>query len=151
MKQLIILFLLIFIPTSVYPQPEFAVSCDNVTKIRIMRFAAKDWAVGPGVPSEDGYFYLCNMQLTAEAAETLVALRLATPSESILINGWTCWYKNIAVMAHGVALQSSAPVWNIYNRLGVSLPFVREKDALEAARRVCPDLKPERSEGWPVQ
>ena len=148
---LLLAVLLSALPPSAWAQPEFPVSCENVTGIRIMRFESERWEKTMGMPSENGYFYYFNMRLNEESTAALIALRNATPHENISYNGWTCSYRNIRITVNGEPLISSAPVWNVYNGLGILLPFVRKEDALEAARRVCPTLTPQFSEGWSVQ
>jgi len=144
MKLMILLLSFLMLPVYGYSQSEFPVSCENVTEIRIMRFESERWEKTMGMPSENGYFYYFNMLLNEESTAALIALRNATPHENISYNGWTCSYRNIRITVNGEPLISSAPVWNVYNGLGILLPFVRKEDALEAARRVCPTLEPER-------
>ncbi len=135
------LLLVVLAATSASAQPEFPVSCETVTKIRITRISASTTLVN--IPNQ-GHFYLLTMWLTPEAGDALQTLRDATPWEQMRAEDQEFTVKNILVTADGAPLKTASPVWNTLNRRQIVLLIVREKDALEAARRVCPNLEPER-------
>ncbi len=138
---LLLAVLLSALPPSAWAQPEFSVSCEKVTKIRITHISAPMTLVK--MPNQ-GRFHLLTMWLTPEAGDALQALRDATPWEQMRAEDQEFTVKNILVTADGVPLKTASPVWNTLNRRQIVLLIVREEDALEAARRVCPTLEPER-------
>ncbi|MES9996662.1 hypothetical protein [Desulfovibrio aminophilus] len=140
----LLLLLSLALPPSAWAQPEFPVSCEKVTRIRIWRVVAHDEEHARDLPLENGEVYFFSMRLTDEASAALQKLREATPTEYMEYKGRLCAYKNILVTAKEIPLRSVTPVWNSFKSKGITIPMAREEDALEAARRVCPALEPER-------
>ncbi|MBI9081874.1 MAG: hypothetical protein JEY79_19300 [Pseudodesulfovibrio sp.] len=139
MRYLVVLLLLIF-PTLASAQSEFRVSCENVTKIKIVRIETKYW----DIQSDDGYFYALNMELTEKAGEELVALYNSTPSERLIHGGKEFGHMNIVINANGVVLESAAPAWDNFSKERVIISIIRKEDAFEAAKVVCPSLVPDK-------
>jgi len=139
MRNLIVLLLIAF-PTMASAQSEFFVSCENVTKIEIIRIETKFW----DIHSDDGYFYALGMELTEKAGAELVALYNSTPLERLIHGGKEFGHRHIVVKANGVTLVSAAPAWDHFSKERVSLSMIHKKDALEAARAVCPSLVPDK-------
>lgn len=133
------LLALLLLPAAAWAQHEFPLPCDNVRKILIIRVDATHW----NIPSDKGYFHCLFLKLAEPAAEELQAMVDAKP-QAIITAGDGLFPADITVTAHGVPLQSAAPEWDFLGKDGIALPMVREEDAFQAARQICPALVPKK-------
>lgn len=130
------------LPVAAQAQQKFAVSCDNVTAIRIRSVTAKEPPIG--IRDYNGQFFLMTLSLTPEAIEALQALVAATPWESVPHEGGMVSVQDIRVTANGGLLKTDSPAFRMFGMKSITLLYAREQEALDAARLVCPSLTPER-------
>ena len=141
MNQAAILLLLLLLPFPAFAQPaEYDLSCQNVDKIVIVRVEAKYWHVN----SPNGYFHVVGFDLTKKAAPAYREVRNTAPDKFYLI-GWV-WIPrpDLVVTARGVPLRNDTPEHTGYAEEGIDIGIIREEDAFEAARMVCPGLVPDK-------
>jgi hypothetical protein len=139
MRKLVFLILLL-LPGAAFAQPSFDVSCENVVQITITRIKDTYW----NVESYQGHFHLLDLILTPEAAREALKLRDATPTEHIRYRGEDYHKPRIVITAHGVPLQDDVPALSGFMMQGAAIIIIREEDAFDAARAVCPALVPEK-------
>jgi hypothetical protein len=136
----LVFLLLILLPGVAFAQPSFDVSCENVVQITITRIKDTYW----NVESYQGHFHVLDLTLKPEAARKFVKLRMATPTICVHYRGEDCYTKDIVITANGKPLRNDAPVMTGFSDQGPAIPIIREEDAFDAARAVCPALVPEK-------
>lgn len=141
MKQTVVFLFLFLLPVPAVAQSaEYDLSCENVAKITIIRGEGKHW----NVDSPDGYFYVVGFDLTEAAAPAYREVRNTAPRKLVLDDG--IWFRrpDLVVTAHGVPLRNDTPAQTAFVEDGINIGIVREEDAFEAARMVCPELVPDK-------
>ncbi|WP_022663399.1 hypothetical protein [Paucidesulfovibrio longus] len=136
----LVFLLLLLLPGAAFAQPSFDVSCENVVQITITRIKDTYW----NVDSYQGHFHILDLTLTPEAARKAVKLRDATPTEHIRYRGEDYYKPRIVITAHGVPLQDDTPALSGFVDQGAAIGIIREEDAFDAARAVCPALVPDK-------
>ncbi len=139
-KSLQLLLLLLLIPATAFPQEVYDVSCRNVAAIDIIRVKDTYW----NIESYQGHFHVLGLDLKPDAAKEFVKLRMATPTICVRYRGDDCYTKDITITANGKPLRNDAPAMTGFADQGFAIPIIREKDAFEAARAVCPALVPDK-------
>ncbi|MGE4292309.1 MAG: hypothetical protein AB7E32_08870 [Desulfovibrio sp.] len=139
MPRLVFLILLL-LPATAIAQPSYDVSCANVTQITIIKIKDTHW----NVDSCQGHFHIMDLTLTPDAAREAVKLRDATPTEHMLYRGEDYYKPHIVITAQGVPLHDDTPALSGITDQGAVIGIIREKDAFDAARAVCPALVPDK-------
>ena len=139
MRKLVFLILLL-LPGAAFAQPSYDLSCENVSKIIIVKVKDTHW----NVDSYQGHFHVLDLTLTPEAAREAVKLRDATPREHIRYRGEDYYKPHILITVQGIPLQKDVPALSGIADHGAVITIIREEDAFDAARAVCPALVPEK-------
>ena len=138
----ILLFLLLLIslllPATTLAQTTYDLSCDNIARMRIGRLDDTYW----NVESHQGHFHILMIDLKPEAAKTYLKLRETAPWVTITYRGEDHTLKDIAITANGGPLQNDAPALTGFGDQDLIITIIKEQDALDAARAVCPALAP---------
>jgi len=136
--KLFLLFLLLFIPSTASAASTYDLSCDNVARIRIGRLNAAYW----NIESSQGCFHIVDFELKPAAAEAYVELLRASPWVSFLYRGEETTKRHLSLTAGGKPLRDDAPALAGFSNEGIAITIIREKDAFDTARSVCPALVP---------
>ncbi|MGE4292310.1 MAG: hypothetical protein AB7E32_08875 [Desulfovibrio sp.] len=137
-KLALLIFLLL--PATAFAQPSYDVSCANVSKIIIVKIKDTHW----NVDSYQGHFHVLHLTLTPDAAREAVKLRDATPRKHIRYRGEDYYGPRIVITAQGVPLHDDTPALSGITNQGAVIGIIREKDAFDSARAVCPALVPDK-------
>ncbi|WP_022663400.1 hypothetical protein [Paucidesulfovibrio longus] len=136
----LVFLLLLLMPGAALAQARYDVSCENVVQITITRIKDTYW----NVDSYQGHFHVLDLILTPEAAREAVKLRDATPTEHIRYRGEDYYKPHILITVRGLPLQKDVPALSGIADHGAVITIIREEDAFDAARAVCPALVPDK-------
>ena len=136
--KILLLFLLLLVPSAAFSQATYDLNCDNVAKIRIFRLEAAGWQID----TPQGYFHILALDLTPDAAQGF-GIRLKTaPMTHFQYNGMNLRKENLTITANGGSLKNDTPAMTGFSDQGIDIAIIREQDAFDAARAVCPALVP---------
>lgn len=139
MKLFLLILLLLLLPAAALAQqPTFDLSCDNVSRIRIGRLDDTYY----NVESEQGHFHMVVFDLKRKAIAQFAPLVDNAPWVTFVFRGEEWTMRHIAFTAGGRPLRNDAPPLDGFSPETVSIAIVREKDAFDTARLVCPALVP---------
>jgi len=136
MKNLLIL-LFVLIPSAVFAQHAFDVSCENVTKILIVKVDDQSY----GMRTPQGFVYYMAMFLKPEAKKAFrklveVSQQIRTHSDNVAKYP----HATLSVTANGKPLRNDAPEIHVHGSAKVGTIIIQEEDALATARSVCPTV-----------
>jgi len=141
MKHLLLILLLpllLPIPATASAAPTYDLSCDNVSRIRIGRLDDTNY----NVESEQGHFHMVAFDLKRKAYAQFAPLVANAPRVTFVFRGEERTMRRMAFTAGGRPLRNDAPPLDGFSPETVSIAIVREKDAFDTARLVCPALVP---------
>jgi len=136
--RILLFLMLLMVPATALAQTSYDLSCGNVSKIRIGRLDDTYW----NVESHQGRFHVLMIGLKPGAAKIYVQLRDATPRVTITYRGEDHTTLDLPLTANGQPLQNDAPALTGFGDQDLIITIIREQDALDAARAVCPALAP---------
>lgn len=139
MKALLALFLLL-IPVAAPAQDLYDVSCANLDSIKIWRVDATHW----NIEAYDGYFYALDLELKPNAAREFVKVRDAASTLQILYRGEIVPRQYLMITTNGKPVREDVPTLTGFADQGINIAVLREEDAFDAARAICPDLVPDK-------
>lgn len=139
MKSLLAFFLLL-IPATVSAQDIFDVSCANLERIRIARVDDTYW----NIETYDGHFYVLDLELKPDAAREFVKVRNAASTLHILYRGEVVPREYLMITTNGKPVREDVPTLTGFPDQGINIAVLREEDAFEMAREICPDLVPDK-------
>lgn len=135
---LLVLFLLLFPVAALAQQPTYDLSCDNVSRIRIGRLDDTYW----NVDSYQGHFHVVVFDLKQKAIAQFAQLVDNAPWVTFVYRGEETTSRHIDLTTHGRPLRDDAPAMAGFHHEAVIITIIREKDAFDTARSVCPALVP---------
>lgn len=138
MRILLLLLLFLLLPATALAQASYDLSCGNVSRIRIGRLDDTYW----NVDSHQGHFHIVMIDLKPEAAKAYVKLRDTAPRVTITYRGEDHTTFDLPLTANGSPLRNDAPALAGFADHGITITIIREQDAFDAARSVCPALVP---------
>jgi len=136
--KLLLFLLVLTLPATAFAQATYDLSCHNVAKIRIVRVKAAGWQID----SPDGFFHALSLELKPEAAKGFGILIKTAPLVRLPHKGSNLLKEDITITASGKPLRNDDPAMTGLSEDTVTIPMIREQDAFEAARSVCPALVP---------
>lgn len=136
--KIILLLLLLLLPAPSFSQGIYDLSCDNVSRIRIVRIEAEHW----NVRSDKGHFHAVHFHLKPNMTEEFS--KLVNLAHSIFIDRKGVGHvgNKLILTANGTPLRNDAPELEGLGNDGVAIVITREQDAFDTARAVCPALVP---------
>lgn len=137
MKRLLILLLALLFPATARAYDVYDITCDNVAGIRIERL--RDTL---GNITSFGWHHTVRFVLTPEAAKAFVRLRDAAPMVPIMFRDRIYPRENLRVISHRHPLAVRATALTEYGDQAITFVVVREQEAFELAKTVCPALVP---------
>lgn len=112
----------------------FGISCENVTKVTIIR--QKDSWLHLHTPQ--GFIYLLFFQLNPKAGDRFETLVAASRKFHPLGDAGVYYQPQLTVTANGKPLQNDAPGADVNGGGSIGTILFKEQDAYDAARAVCP-------------
>ncbi|HWR03381.1 MAG TPA: hypothetical protein VN419_05120 [Humidesulfovibrio sp.] len=137
MKTLLLLILLI-VPSAALAELTFDISCKNVERISITRISGAKHS-SESYPST---FHIVYFGLKHSAMEKFSKLAKASRSFLIRQDGTGYDRAKLTITANGTPLHSDVPECDAHEDGEVGIMIIREQDAFDAARAVCPALTP---------
>ncbi|GEM_PF-844716 len=137
MKRALLLLALLLVPSTASAYVVYDINCDNVASIRIERH--RDTV---GNVTSYGWYHTVHFELTPKAAQEFARLRDATPKISMKYRDNRYLRVNIHIISQRHQLPLSASALTTYGDTGPTLVAVRERDAFQLAKEVCPALVP---------
>lgn len=140
MKLLLLLLLhllLLVVPASASAYEVYDITCENVVSIRIERL--KDTV---GNITSLGDYHTVYFELTPHAAEAFVRLRDASPMIPIMFREKLYPLENLRIISHRRPIALRAFALTAHGDHGITFIAVKEHDAFDLARTVCPALTP---------
>jgi len=137
MKRALLLLLALLAPATASAYVVYDINCDNVASIRIERH--RDTV---GNITSYGWYHTVHFELKPEAAESFVRLRDATPKISMKYRDNSYLRVNIRIISQRRQLPLRASALTSYGDTGPTLVAVREQEAFQLAKEVCPALVP---------
>lgn len=139
MKHLFLFLLLVLLPAAALAQQAtYDLNCDNVAKIRIGRLDDTYY----NVESDQGHFHVVVFDLKQKAVAQFAPLVDKAPWVTFVYRGEETTIQHIDLTTHGRPLRDDAPSMAGFSHEGVHITIIREKDAFDTARSVCPALTP---------
>ncbi len=136
--KLLLFLLLLLVPTVVCAQSTYDLSCENVSRIRIGRLDDTYY----NVESDQGHFHVVVFDLKQKAVAQFAPLIDNAPWVTFVYRGEETTKQHLALTANGRSLRDDAPSMAGLSHEGVMITIIREKDAFDTARSVCPALVP---------
>jgi hypothetical protein len=136
--KILLLFLLLLVPSAAFAQATYDLSCGNVARIRIFRLKAAGWQID----TPQGYFHILALDLTPDAAQGFGKRLKTAPMTHFQYNGMNLRKENLTITANGGSLRNDTPAMTGFSDQGIDIAIIREQDAFDAARSVCPALVP---------
>ena len=133
-----ILLLLQLLPSAALADSTFDISCEDVASIHIMRIRGAKYTS----ESYPGTFHVVYFELKPSATEEFRRLVKASRSVFIHSNGIDSDRERLTITANGKPLRNDVPDCDAHEEGEVGIMIIREQDALDAARSVCPALVP---------
>ncbi|MDP3427657.1 MAG: hypothetical protein Q8S17_09810, partial [Humidesulfovibrio sp.] len=118
--------------------PTYDLSCDNVARIRIGRLDDTYY----NVESYQGHFHVVVFDLKQQARAQFAPLVDNAPWVTFVYRGEEARKQHIDLTTHGRPLRDDAPSISGFSHESINITIIREKDAFDAARAVCPALVP---------
>lgn len=140
MKRFLLLLLhllLLVVPASASAYEVYDITCENVVSIRIERL--KDTV---GNITSLGDYHTVYFELTPHAAEAFVRLRDASPMIPIMFREKLYPLENLRIISHRRPIALRAFALTAHGDHGITFIAVKEHDAFDLARTVCPALTP---------
>jgi len=137
MKRTLLLLLALLAPATASAYVVYDINCGNVTSIRIERH--RDTV---GTITSYGWYHTVHFELKPEAAESFVRLRDKTPMIPIMFRDKVYPRENIRVISHRRQLPLRASALTEHGDHGITFIAVREQEAFQLAKEVCPALVP---------
>lgn len=103
-----------------------------------MRAKSAGWQID----SPDGIFHALDLELKPEAVKGFGRLIRTAPLVRRPYMGRNLLKEDITMTASGKPLRNDAPAMTGLSEDAVTIPIIREQDAFDAARAVCPALVP---------
>lgn len=135
--KIIMILLLLLVPSSVFAEFSFDISCKNVTKILIVRIDDQSL----GLHSSHGFAHLMAFFLNPEAKREFRNIVDASQQLNIhrdAMGGHS--RETLIITANGKPLQNDVPEIHVHGSAKVGTIIIREQDAFDTARSVCPDV-----------
>jgi len=140
MKLLLLLLLhllLLVVPASASAYEVYDITCENIVSIRIERL--KDTV---GNITSLGDYHTVYFELTPQAAKAFVRLRDASPMIPIMFREKLYPRENLRIISHRRSIALRAFALTAHGDHGITFIAVKEHDAFDLARTVCPALVP---------
>jgi len=134
----LLLFLLLLLPSAALADSTFNISCKNIASIHIMRISGAKFTS----QSYPGTFHVVYFKLKLSATEEFRRLVKASRSVFIHSNGIDSDREKLIITANGKPLRNDVPDCDAHEEGEVGIMILREQDAFDAARTVCPALVP---------
>lgn len=138
--KLLLLLLLLLISATASAAPTYDLSCENVSRIRIGRLDDTYY----NVESDQGRFHVVVFDLKQKAVARFAPLVDNAPWVTFVYRGEETTLKHIDLTTHGKPLRDDAPSLSGFSHEGVIITIIREQDAFDTARSVCPALVPDK-------
>lgn len=136
--KFLVLLLLLLVPSTAFADSTFDISCENVKGIYIVR-NNDSRLIRKSYP---GPFHVVRFVLKSNAAKEFMMLVKASRSYSIHSNGIDYDSEKLTITASGKPLRNDEPEVDAHGEGEVGTVILREQDAFDAARSVCPALVP---------
>lgn len=136
--KILLLFLLLLVPSISTAQAIYDLSCESVARIRIVRINDTYW----NVESYQGHFHVVDFELKPDAAKVYWKLLKAARTFHIPRKVQDMNIEKLSITANSGPLQNDAPELTGFADHGITITIIREQDAFDAARSVCPALVP---------
>jgi len=137
MKRTLLLLLALLLPATASAYVVFDINCDNVTDIRIERHRDPT-----GNITSYGWYHTVHYELKPEAAKEFTRLRDTTPKIPVKYRDNRYLRVNIHIISQRHQLPLRASALTTYGDSGPTLVAVREQEAFQLAKDVCPALVP---------
>ncbi len=136
--QYIFFFLLLLLPATANADSSFDISCENVERVSITRISGAKHT-SESYPST---FHTVYFELKQSAVEEFSKLVNASRSITVRKDGSGYDRTQLTITANGKPLRNDVPECDSHGEGTVGIMIIREQDAFNAARSVCPALTP---------
>lgn len=134
MTRLPLFLILLLLPSAVFAQPTYDLTCEDVKKVLIVSME-DSWM---HIHSPQGFIFTVSFRTKAERKEELQQLvnssRRYSRDESGIFHYWNA----LKVTANGKPLQNDVPDIDFNGGGNIGTILFNEQDAFDAARAVCP-------------
>lgn len=137
MTRALFLLLLLLLPATTAAYVVYDINCENVASIRIERHRDTK-----GNVTSLGWYHTVHFDLTPEAALEFTRLRDATPKIVARYRDNHYLMVNVRMVSRRHQLPLTALALTTHGDTGPTFVAVREREAFELARAVCPALVP---------
>lgn len=134
----ILIFLLLLLPATANADLAFDISCENVERVSITRISGAKHT-SDSYPST---FHTVYFELKQSAVEEFSKLVKASRSIIVRRDGSGYDRAKLTITANGKPLRNYVRECDSHGEGTVGIMIIREQDALDAARAVCPALVP---------
>lgn len=138
--KIVVLLLCLILPLPAFAQHTYDVSCQNVSRIRVIRVQDTNWCF----KTATGVFHSLWLDIKSDYQKEYRAAHKSAPHVSMTCDDEQFLKEDFVITAHGTPLQNDIPEMAGYATEGFGLIIIDEQDAFDAARAVCPALVPDK-------